>query len=583
VLDYIDFGNPVSDSPLNQGLLAWWLTLPGRKGNTWFDLKGKYHAPLTNAPKWGGGGRPGGFADLQLTRGSSQYASATGLLGQPAEVTICGWARPTDLTGGVSEFFSIGDAVTIRFGEDSIYQVKGFYHAAGAWTSGASYVIPDPDNWHHICLTIKTTTSQQYLYINGQQQGSDTNSADIVYTGLGTDTFLGAHANGGARYFNGNMDSMRAYSRALSAGEVFKLYEDERTGHIQTLRRFSRKAYLFATSQQTTAAVVPGIKTNIDYGNPVSDDPLNKGRVAWWLTLPNKQGYKWVDLKKKYDATFYTVTGHIAKWRSGPPNSYGSLTAEAVDQWAYHAHPFDNVAGFTVSMRVLLPVSPVDLTDLFGKWDDGTGVRQQFARYNVSNGGVQWFVMDAANVNQGNITTTRHTLGAWNHLTFVADGTNLLAYVNGKFDVSSALTGPYIPSDTNDWRIMSGRAIDNSLLASYDDFSYHTRALSASEVSALYTDSKLGHPRTLRKYGRLFASSGVAALIRTQYAFRWRYDDGSETTATWLAAENTNITRGKTTNTRLRIQVDTSGGDPPSEALKLQYRKVGDTTWKDIS
>jgi hypothetical protein len=42
----------------------------------------------------------------------------------------------------------------------------------------------------------------------------------------------------------------------------------------------------------------------------------------------------------------------------------------------------------------------------------------------------------------------------------------------------------------------------------------------------------------------------------TQTRFRFRNDDGSETTATWKDSENVNITMGVDTNFRVRIQVD---------------------------
>ena len=62
--------------------------------------------------------------------------------------------------------------------------------------------------------------------------------------------------------------------------------------------------------------------------------------------------------------------------------------------------------------------------------------------------------------------------------------------------------------------------------------------------------------------------------------YRWRDDDGTETTATWLANEDTDVNRGININTRLRIQVDTSGGDTGSVTLRLQYRKTGDPDWE---
>ena len=75
-----------------------------------------------------------------------------------------------------------------------------------------------------------------------------------------------------------------------------------------------------------------------------------------------------------------------------------------------------------------------------------------------------------------------------------------------------------------------------------------------------------------------------AAVSYEQEGFRFRNDNGSESAATWIAAQDTNISRGKTTNTRLRMLADATG-DAPSEAATLQYRKVGDpaSEWENVN
>lgn len=69
-----------------------------------------------------------------------------------------------------------------------------------------------------------------------------------------------------------------------------------------------------------------------------------------------------------------------------------------------------------------------------------------------------------------------------------------------------------------------------------------------------------------------------------QEGFRFRKDDGSESTATWHAAQDTNVTLPNQTTTRLRILANATD-DPASTAFTLQYRKVGDdaTEWETIS
>lgn len=59
-----------------------------------------------------------------------------------------------------------------------------------------------------------------------------------------------------------------------------------------------------------------------------------------------------------------------------------------------------------------------------------------------------------------------------------------------------------------------------------------------------------------------------------QEGFRFRNDDGSETTATWAASQDTNHTAPLSTNLRLRVLVDAEN-DPASAAYTLRYQKNG--------
>lgn len=68
----------------------------------------------------------------------------------------------------------------------------------------------------------------------------------------------------------------------------------------------------------------------------------------------------------------------------------------------------------------------------------------------------------------------------------------------------------------------------------------------------------------------------------TQHSFRGRNDDGSQTTATWKAAANTNFSQTLDTTFRLRfvIQSDAFGGS--TFTTKLQYN-LNAAGWVDIT
>ena len=70
-------------------------------------------------------------------------------------------------------------------------------------------------------------------------------------------------------------------------------------------------------------------------------------------------------------------------------------------------------------------------------------------------------------------------------------------------------------------------------------------------------------------------------LSVAQEGFRWRNDDGSETAATWKAAQDTNTTLALDTPVRLRVLLDASA-DPDPQPYTLYYKKVGDATWLPV-
>jgi hypothetical protein len=78
-------------------------------------------------------------------------------------------------------------------------------------------------------------------------------------------------------------------------------------------------------------------------------------------------------------------------------------------------------------------------------------------------------------------------------------------------------------------------------------------------------------------------SLGSAALAVEQEGFRFRNDDGNETAATWRQAQDVVDSIPKNTNFRLRVLANHTG-DPSSQQVTLQYRKVGDadSEWRDI-
>lgn len=78
---------------------------------------------------------------------------------------------------------------------------------------------------------------------------------------------------------------------------------------------------------------------------------------------------------------------------------------------------------------------------------------------------------------------------------------------------------------------------------------------------------------------------GIYAVLQLteldQEGFRFRNDDGNETTATWKAAQDTNATSALSANVRLRFCINATD-DPASSAYQLYYKKSSETHYKKV-
>jgi hypothetical protein len=119
------------------------------------------------------------------------------------------------------------------------------------------------------------------------------------------------------------------------------------------------------------------------------------------------------------------------------------------------------------------------------------------------------------------------------------------------------------------------------------DRAKHADALS-THISATATEYGVvtvpgAHAEAAPDYADLEAFIERCFTLLTQEGFRFRDDDGSETTATWLASQDTPVTRAKNTPTRLRVLVD-AASDPAGKAFQLEYRVAGSSDpWTKVN
>jgi predicted outer membrane repeat protein len=140
-----------------------------------------------------------------------------------AERTCAAWIKPAASTGTRS---------VISWGNQETAQkwVFGFYYTEfGVLVQGGNVFCDAGDifdgQWHHIAVTFGdyffTDISDAYLYIDGIRQEVGRTNSCAVETGLVYDVMIGQYDNGS--YFQGLIDDVRIYNRALSPLEIRQL------------------------------------------------------------------------------------------------------------------------------------------------------------------------------------------------------------------------------------------------------------------------------------------------------------------------------------------------------------------------
>ena len=156
--------------------------------------------------------------------GVNDYVQVSGRYGNPANVTLAAWVNLTSAGPNGAMVISLGDSVSLV--TDSAGRLVGSYYAGGTWPPVAFTGTIAGTGWHHLAFTFNDTANVATLYLDGAAVATLSTTDSISYT-LGSDTYIGKHANGNTNYyFAGKIDDARIYNRTLSASEVATLAND---------------------------------------------------------------------------------------------------------------------------------------------------------------------------------------------------------------------------------------------------------------------------------------------------------------------------------------------------------------------
>ena len=274
---------------LNEDLVAWWLYVPAwcSGGTRWVTLRGGAHGTLsamipfaTPASGWGTTTRAGGWGEVRFD-GTDDYVSmgtVPPLASRSFSVSL--WARRLSF-GTRACLFSQGVPNTnqgFTFEIDTTSTLlTSFYgtnlSSAASWTD---------TGWHHYVFTWFLPTTTRTLYRDGIAVATGTAAS---YTGAGNTTIGKRQFDvGEPNHWNGAIDDVRVWYRALTDQEVEALYVRSATGssaELQWLPLWVAGAPSGGTVRGLTALLLgrqydPDQSTH--YG-PSASPPASPGRV----------------------------------------------------------------------------------------------------------------------------------------------------------------------------------------------------------------------------------------------------------------------------------------------------------------
>ena len=208
-----------SNTILNtSGLVSYWQMNSGFvSGADVLDSKGTNHGTKTGATltitDYVDGGGAGSFD------GSGDYVDC-GVLSMPGVITISVWIKLN------SDYSSIQPIISnyqpgnylLEFGR--IDGEFSWLQNGGSIDAVSSVSLLDND-WHHLAV-VRTGSSGNWIiawYLDGVFDETDITSAN---PGAPSTTAIGRHGTGGADYFNGAIDEVAIYDRALSESEILE-------------------------------------------------------------------------------------------------------------------------------------------------------------------------------------------------------------------------------------------------------------------------------------------------------------------------------------------------------------------------
>jgi len=465
--------------PTNLGLVGYW-SMNENTGTIATDFSGNGNRGiLTGGPTWVDGKRGKALSfdanDDLVNVGTPTSLNITGAL------TISAWIYPRTFGSVGSSFrgrivdkendFATGYAFSLYDPNTGGVGVPNDTFALFINASGGNLNCFGNDNsivlntWQHVAVTLDSSKNC-IPYVNGAKATTTSGFIMGSFPTTGSNSFTIGNNSGNTREFNGSLDEVRVYNRALSASEIQALYK---SGAVKIVQTAITKINAPQNNQITNGLVGLWTFNGPDMSGTTAYDRSGQGNNGTLTNGPSPAIGK-VGQALKFDGSNDSVnTGDIA--------AIDAATTLSVSVWVKHASITDD--------DIITSKGDTGLSSPFTFFRDNVGsVSGRTDVYAVFINGTTDCRLETA--------TNSSPLDTWTHvaMTFQAgSATGLRIYINGVEDANSpasASTCNDIDASVNAWTIgltASGATPFNGLI---DEIRVYNRALSAKEIQTLY-------------------------------------------------------------------------------------------------
>jgi PKD repeat protein len=513
-----------SGDPNASGLIAWW-----KAENNIYDSVGGNHGTALNGATYATG-KVGQAFSFDGVDDYVQVAAPVGLPTGSSERTISVWFKtPRDLTSSPNSciiIYGTGEPGK-NFSLITNESAPGKLFFAGNYSDLAGTTTMSPDTWYHGAVTYDGITLK--LYLNGSLENSAALSLDTVLNGNGLT--IGRYLSDPADIWEGQIDEVKIYSRALSASEVKNL-----AGKPDDFSFTAQTGMPLSTAIVSNPITVTGISSSspISISGNSGEYSISTDSGSTWssfssttpATVSLNDMVKVRQTSSSSNSTLTTTTlnigGATADFNvttaaSGDPNASGLIAWWKAENNAYdsvggnhgtavngatyadgkinRAFSFDGVDDRVEAAGGVgdFGSNPFTVSFWMKSNNDGSSDPTFIIGKNHANGGRGWDIRLSNNsirvvgVNGWgfNITSDASaTTGTWHHVALASTADTANLYIDGVLKGTSqrgtisSTSNPFRIGFTTDY----GSPAFNGLI---DEVKIYNRALSATEVSKL--------------------------------------------------------------------------------------------------